>query len=195
MLRVLVVCTGNICRSPIAHGLLEDRSRRLTDGQIEVRSAGTWARRGSPATSEAVAAAEELGIDVHGHRSTPFARELADWGDLVVTMTGEQREEVLQAAPDARSKTFTLKELVSLLDSLPDAEDVPIGEPTLERIGAANRLRDVPGRPTLVDEDVVDPLGLSQLTYRAVAHEIEGLVDGLVRGLAGHRTPAAAQEG
>ena len=195
MFRVLVVCTGNICRSPVAHGILEDRSRRLLGGGVEVRSAGTWARRGASASPGSVEAAEELGIDIRRHRATPFGRELADWADLVVTMTAEQRDEVLREAPDARAKTFTLKELVALLDALPPAADAPLGDATLERIAAADRLRAEPGMPALIDEDIVDPLGLSQLAYRAVAHEIEGLLDRLVRGLAGDLAPAAAKEG
>ena len=177
----------------MAHGILEDRSRRLLDGVIEVRSAGTWARRGASASPGAVEAAEELGVDIRAHRATPFAPHLADWADLVLTMTAEQRDEVLHDTPDARAKTFTLKELVALLEALPPVEDGEID--ALERIRAADRLRAQPGTPALVDEDIVDPLGLSQLAYRAVAHEIEALVDGLVRGLAGDRAPAAAQEG
>lgn len=183
MLRVLLVCTGNICRSPLAHGFLADRSRRYMDGGIAVRSAGTWARDGSPATPEGVEAGVEAGIDISGHRSSRYAADMAEWADLVLTMTGEQREEVLDAAPGAASRTFTLKEAVALLRELPPPAG-PVDRASLvERIAALDAFRRRGSAPPLADEDVADPLGMSALTYRAVAAEIEGLVDGLLRGL------------
>ncbi|MGH2764542.1 MAG: hypothetical protein ACRDKA_01300, partial [Actinomycetota bacterium] len=130
MFRVLLVCTGNICRSPMAHGFLEERSRRLLAGALRVRSAGTWARRGHLATDEAVATAAERGIDIAEHRSAPFAHDLASWADLVITMTAEQRDEVLDTAPEAAPKAFTLKELVALLGALPPR----LGEPDREAL-------------------------------------------------------------
>ena len=190
MFRVLLVCTGNICRSPMAHGLLADRSTRDLDGLIEVRSAGTWARRGSRASGDSVAAAAELGVDIAGHRSTPFSSELGASADLVVTMTGEQREEVLAELPDAASRTFTLKELVAILDSLPPVASSPTRESLQARVAEADEARRAGRARAPVDEDVVDPLGLSQLTYRAVAKEIEDLIDGMLRGLVG--VPARA---
>ena len=125
MLRVLLVCTGNICRSPIAHGLLSERSKRLLGGEVEVRSAGTWAG-GGPATPEAVAAAADLGVDISGHRSTRFTRDLANWADLIITMTAEQSAEVRSEAPEADGKTFTLKELVRETPADLDVAD-PLG--------------------------------------------------------------------
>lgn len=196
MLRVLLVCTGNICRSPIAHGLLADRSTRLLDGAIEVRSAGTWGRTGSPATSEAVIAAGDLGIDITGHRSSGFTADLARWADLVVTMTTEQADEVHEVAPEAASKTFTLKELVRVLDALPLAGGEPTREALLERVAQAQKIRSAGTVPPPADEDVADPLGLASSFYRAVADELAGLIDELVRGLAGQRDAAAlAKEG
>jgi protein-tyrosine phosphatase len=190
VLRVLLVCTGNICRSPMAHGFLEERSRRLLGGRLRVRSAGTWARPGFEATDEAVAAAAERGVDIANHRTTPFMPDLADWADVVITMTAEQRDEVLGAGPSAASRTFTLKELVSILGALPPAEEPPTRERLLARIGEADRLRREGIAPGPADEDVADPLGLGMDAYRAAAWEIEELIDATVRGLAGQAVPA-----
>jgi protein-tyrosine phosphatase len=192
VLRVLLVCTGNICRSPIAHGLLAERSRRLLGGGIEVRSVGTWARGGFPATPEAVIAAGDLGVDLSAHRSSRFAAELADWADLIVTMTTEQTSEVAKEAPRSAAKTFALKEVVPILGSLQALEGEPEREALLERVAEADRARG--GAPQPVDGDVADPLGLSQATYLAVAHELEGLIDDLVRGLVGDHPAALAKE-
>ena len=194
LLRVLFVCTGNICRSPIAHGLLVDRAARLGDGAIEVRSSGTWGRTGSPATPEAVAAAGQLGIDIERHRSSRFTDELARWADLVVTMTTEQAEEVRELSPDAASKTFTLKELVAILRTLPPADTRLTRETLLDRVSEADRVRSSDHVPP-IDLDVADPLGLSETVYRAVASELEGLVDELVRGIVGQGDGALASGG
>lgn len=195
MLRVLLVCTGNICRSPIAHGLLLDRSTRSLGGAIHVRSAGTWGRPGYPATPEAVDAATEIGIDIVSHRSTRFTAGLADWADLIVTMTTEQAAEVTEQAPATEAKTFTLKEVVATLGSLPPVTDEPTRDALLERVAQADRTRAAGDAPAPLDTDVADPLGLSQPAYRAVANELEGLVDDLVRGLMGERDIAVVQEG
>jgi protein-tyrosine phosphatase len=193
VLRVLLVCTGNICRSPLAHGFLADRSLRYLGGRIAVRSAGTWARDGGPATAEAVAAGTEAGIDIAPHRSSRFRADLADWADLVITMTAEQRDEVLAVSPGARTKAFTLKEAAALMRGRPPVEGPLDRSALLARIAEADQARQA-GAPLLADEDVADPLGMSALTYRAVAAEIEGLVDGLLRGLgADLETPSAAE--
>ena len=186
------MCTGNICRSPLAQGFLEERSRRLLGGALHVRSAGTWARPGYGATDEAVAVAAERSIDIAEHRTTSFTAELADWADLVVTMTAEQRDEVAEAAPSTTPKTFTLKELVPILAALPPVEAPPSRDSLLARIAEADRLRREGTAPRPADEDVADPLGLGMEAYRAAAWEIEELIDATVRGLAGQ--PVAAEE-
>jgi protein-tyrosine phosphatase len=192
VLSVLLVCTGNICRSPMAEGFLRDRSSRFLGGGIRVNSAGTWARGDQPPTPEAMAVAGERGVDIEGNRSTTFLPELADRADLVVTMTEEHKEEVLDLAPEVRAKVFTLKELVELLAELPAADPAVSRQALLDRIAAADRMRRHPGVVSAVDMDVADPLGLSVEAYRATAWEIEGLIDRLVEGLAGKAAMAGS---
>ncbi len=192
MLRVLLVCTGNICRSPMAEGLLEQRSERLFGGNLVVRSVGLAARGGSPPTPEAIEAAAERGADISELRSTPFTSDHAWTADVVITMTARQRHQVVGDDYRVAKKTFTLKELVALLGALPPPSAAPSREAALERIRAADALRRSPEAPSIVDEDVSDPLGLSGEAYRAVAWELEGLVDGLVEGLFGRLREASA---
>lgn len=123
-------------------------------------------------------------------------RELATWADLIVTMTAEQAEEVAEMAPEAEAKTFTLKELVPLLED-PSPPPTAERDEILRRIGEAHRIRTqrgVAGTAHLTDVDVADPLGLSDVVYRAVANEVEGLIDRLVTGLVGRRDATLATD-
>jgi protein-tyrosine phosphatase len=175
----------------MALGLLEDRSRRLLPGVLEVRSAGTWARVGSAPTAEAQDAAARRGVDISDHRSSPFEPRMASWADVILTMTGEQRDEVLEAVPEATARTFTLKEMVAILGALPPSTGRS-REDLVARIDEAARLRASGRGPRPADEDVADPIGLSEATYRAVAWELEDLTDALLQGLAGVTAPVAA---
>jgi protein-tyrosine phosphatase len=133
-------------------------------------------------------------VDISDHRSTPFAPDQAAGADLVLTMTGEQREEVLDAVPEATARTFTLKELVALLGALPSLAGEFSRQALVARIAEADRLRATGETPRPADEDVADPIGLSTATYQAVAWELEELTDALVRGLAGVTTPVVARD-
>jgi protein-tyrosine phosphatase len=157
MAQVLLVCTGNICRSPMAEGMLRSAlERRLGDGAPRVASAGVIARDGAPATPEAVEAAADLGVDISGHSARRLRPEHVRAAGLIVGMAAEHREEIVALVPQAEARTFTLKELVRRLEA---SDAMPR------------------------DTDVADPLGLSLEGYRAVAREIENLCERLASGL------------
>ena len=85
---ILVVCTGNICRSPLGATLLEDSlSRDPAVAHTAVFSAGTHAQRGAPATSHAIQVAGELGLKLHEHRSQPVTAKLLEQAHYVLGMT------------------------------------------------------------------------------------------------------------
>jgi protein-tyrosine-phosphatase len=112
MKTILVVCTGNICRSPMAAGLLrarleEDEERRDWD----VVSVGTWASEDRPASAYAVAEMSERGIDVHTHRSRSVDAELMEKADLVLVMTRNHAEALSVAFPDQAHKVHLLSEM------------------------------------------------------------------------------------
>ena len=184
MLQILVVCTGNICRSPLAEAFLADRAGRLLDTEVRVRSAGTWGREGNRATAETVVAGRERGMDVEAHRARPLSADLIDRADLILGLTTEHRDEVVRIAPEASSRTFTLKELATLLPAV-ETRAADAEATVRARIAEADRVRRETREAIAGDLDVQDPLGLGQDVYRAIAWEIEEAVDRLVRGLFG----------
>ena len=174
MTSILVVCTGNVCRSPIAEAAISRSLRhRLGDDAPKVSSAGTAGWQGSGPTPQAIEAAAELDLDISGHVARMLIPELVEAADLIVCMAAEHRDEV-----DSR-KAFTLKELVRLLDSLP-----PAGADTwTSRVEQAESARDAGAETNLWDQDVQDPMGLSFEAYRAIAWEIVEWSDRLAAGL------------
>jgi glycine hydroxymethyltransferase len=105
---VLFVCTGNICRSPIAEGLF----RRLLGNRkdIEVASAGVHAVRGQPPSLYAVQVCEEDGVNINQLRSQPLTAALVDRATHIFAMTGAHLETIHLLFPQGAEKTFLLRE-------------------------------------------------------------------------------------
>ena len=107
MKKILFVCTGNLCRSPMAEALF--RHRIGADAGWEAVSAGTFAALGHPASENAVLAVKELGIDLSGHRSQPLSAELLAAADMIVVMTAEHRFHLLEVFPEVGNRVFLIK--------------------------------------------------------------------------------------
>lgn len=105
MQRILFVCTGNTCRSPMAEAILKNKN---LEG-IEVRSAGVYAANGSEASTHAKRVLADNQIS-HNHRSTLLTREEVEWADLILTMTSSHKYAIQQQYPQSIEKMFTLKE-------------------------------------------------------------------------------------
>jgi protein arginine phosphatase len=105
MQRILFVCTGNTCRSPMAEAIL--KSKKI-DG-LEVKSAGIYAATGSEASAHAKQVLRSHHIE-HNHSSTMLNIESVQWADLILTMTGSHKNAILQQYSGASGKVFTLKE-------------------------------------------------------------------------------------
>jgi protein-tyrosine-phosphatase len=84
---ILFICTGNTCRSALAEGIARAAVAKRGWKHVAIRSAGTGAVSGAPASPEAVAAAAEQGIDISAHRSQPLTPELIQWADTVLAMS------------------------------------------------------------------------------------------------------------
>ena len=195
MTSILVVCSGNICRSPVAEGLLRRGvQRRFGSDAPTVSSAGTIGLEGSPATPESVQAASERGIDISAHVARRLTEAMIERADLLVCMAAEHRTAIATRLPSALDRTFTLKELARLLEH--DAPAAPTsGDALGARIAtaAATRRGGAPRNP--YDEDIVDPLGMPLETYRAIAWELDEWIDRLLAGLFGPVPAGVAGEG
>jgi protein-tyrosine-phosphatase len=98
---VLFVCTGNICRSPLAASLLE-RALQERDLEVTVTSAGTGAWDGAPASEGAYLVGLERGLDLSGHRARLLTRELVEQADLILTMARHHRARVDELGGEGR---------------------------------------------------------------------------------------------
>ncbi|MBX6351207.1 MAG: threonylcarbamoyl-AMP synthase [Clostridia bacterium] len=108
--RVLFVCSGNTCRSPLAASLLRHLAAEA-GRPVEVRSAGLAAAEGQPAPGEAVAALGDWGVDLSAHRSRRLQAADLAWADVVVCMEGWQAEALARDHPEARQKVVSWGEL------------------------------------------------------------------------------------
>ncbi len=109
---VLFICTANVCRSPMAEGLLNSKINRMGDaGKLLARSAGTWAMENQPASGHAIAVMAERGIDISKHRGhTVTPEDLAD-SELVIVMTRNHRDAISAEFPESRFKLHLMSEL------------------------------------------------------------------------------------
>lgn len=107
MLRILFVCTGNTCRSPMAEAMFQAKMP-----QMEVTSAGVGAVSGLPASIGAVDAMNSRGLNIDHHRSRSLSAYLLADADLVLTMGQSHKQVILSALPELSDKVFTLSEYV-----------------------------------------------------------------------------------
>ncbi len=126
MKTILFVCTGNVCRSPMAEALL--RHALKGDSNYRVLSAGLGALDGQPATDTAVEVMAEIGIDLSHHVSQALRVPLVEQADFIFTMTRQQQDAIQTIYPMAAEKTFLLREFESSEVIGKDIAD-PIGQP------------------------------------------------------------------
>ena len=182
-MEIMTVCTGHICRSPLADLLL---ATRLADLGAEVHSAGVRGLSAAPMTPEAIDLAIEYGVaeaDADAHRSRFLIEAMLVSPDLILAMTREHRREIAELAPARLRSTFTVREFARLAASLSDddvadavADAGPDATPG-DRVRAAAAA--VAGRRGLLpppadpaDDDVIDPYRRDWSVYRTSADQL-----------------------
>lgn len=186
----MTICTGNICRSPLAEQLLRTR---LADLDVRVHSAGTRGLASAPMTPEAIRLATDRGVTLQAaqqHRSRYLTEMHLSDPDLILTMTRDHRRAVAELAPSRLRSTFTVREFArlaaSLLDSDIEAAAEGAGRDAGARLRAASAL--IAGQRGLApspldaaDDDVIDPYQRSWKTYELSASQLDPAIDQVVR--------------
>jgi len=122
MRSILFVCSANVCRSPLAMGLL----RLKVDNELsewDIHSAGVWAENGWPAARYTLEVLTSRGYDLENHLSQQVNREMVENYNLVLTMERGQKEALQIAFPDLTSRFYLLSEMVGKSHEIKD----PIG--------------------------------------------------------------------
>lgn len=191
-MRILFVCTGNTCRSPMAEALL----RKLAHERgvnVEVRSAGVAAVSGVSISRHAEAVLRDHGI-AEAFASTPLGAQLTEWADLILTLTQGHKRQVVQTFPGTAEKIYTLKEYAEddakVLADLEELRRLTAEWELARALGRewteaqARQVRELQQR--MPAYDISDPFGGSRQDYDRTAAEIrlalDKLIDKLERG-------------
>jgi protein-tyrosine-phosphatase len=121
--KLLAVCTANICRSPSIEGVVRQLAESA-EVSVEVRSAGTRTVGGQHADSDTVSAARDLNVDLSAHVSQPISAELVDWADVILCAELSNLGAVLGLRDDALVKSFLFLEFAELATIRHATDDV-----------------------------------------------------------------------
>jgi protein-tyrosine-phosphatase len=124
---ILFVCAANICRSPMAMGLMTKQIARSSD-EWRIESAGVWADVGYPAARNTLQVLENRGIDISNHRSRPVTLELIRDFNLILVMERNHKEAMRAAFPQFADRIFILSEMIGPETDIID----PIGGPLVD---------------------------------------------------------------
>ncbi|MEF2968200.1 low molecular weight protein arginine phosphatase [Paenibacillus sp. M1] len=188
-MRILFVCTGNTCRSPMAEGMMRKLARER-GFDIEVKSAGVSAAKGMSISHHAGAVLKEQGIEDR-ILSTPLHAELVNWADLILALTEGHKRQMIMSFPDAADKTYTLKEYAEndpvVLVEREELQRLAAEIETDRALGrepeaaALRRLTELVRRMPVYD--ISDPFGGSREDYNRTAAEIRSALEKLLERL------------
>ncbi len=180
-MEIMTVCTGNICRSPLAEVVLDTR---LADLNVEVHSAGVRGLPSAEMTPEAIELARAAGVDparASEHRSRYLTEGMLSSPDLIIAMTRAHRRDLAELAPARLRSTFTAREFARLSVAISDDElaaaAAAAGANCSDRLRAvaavvAGRRGLVPPPEDPADDDVIDPYRMPWETYLQSSDEL-----------------------
>lgn len=152
-MNILLVCTGNTCRSSMAEGIFKQMLLNSNIENINVSSAGLSAFQGDRANQKAIDVLKNQGIDISEHRARQLTGEIINSSDLILTMTYAHKMSILNYAPKSKGKVFTLKEYAREADG--------------EESGNMNL-------------DIHDPYGRDYSVYESVMNEIQTEIESII---------------
>src|SRR3954451_5309230 len=178
---IVVVCVGNVCRSPLAERLLQRDFESLLhhEDRPVVGSAGLGALVGEPMNKLAARELVRLGGDPAGFAARQVTPAILDGADLVLTATKQLRSRMLEETPRALKRTFTVRELSSIV-SADDFWQLPAQGPR-DLVPRAASLR---GSAAPAAYDVTDPIGRSTAVHREVAEVLDEACRTIARAVA-----------
>ncbi len=175
-IRILTVCTGNICRSPVAERLLQAGLDQVLPGGFEVRSAGTRAMVGSPIQPLSADIIRTYGGTPDDFAARQLTSSVLREADLVLTMASHHRGEVLQMDASLLKRTFTIREFARMVVALERGDETPSGS------DYTRLWRELPARASSVrhlvlaakssDNDVADPYKQGAEAYLRMEDEL-----------------------
>jgi protein-tyrosine phosphatase len=180
--RIVFICVGNVCRSPLAERLLGTRLDELLGDAADwatVASAGVRAMVGHAMDTHAAAELVQRGGDPAGFASRQVTAAMVEEADLVLTATQSIRSRVLEESPRALRRTFTLLELAAILDSPDFWDGRPTSVPDLVARAATWR-----GAAVVEEYDVTDPIGADPAVHHEVAEVIDRACTTIARAIA-----------
>ncbi len=178
--QILVVCTGNVCRSPYIERRLQlGLDQRWGAGVVRVRSAGTGSLAGQPMDPRSAGRLHAAGGDAAGFEARQLAREMVAEADLVLGATRDHRRLVAQLHPRALRYAFALNDFADLAGhltpgDLPSTEDGPTWVREITATIAAHRGLTSPLEPAAAD--IVDPYRRSDDVYAEMARQIDAVL-------------------
>ena len=181
--QILAVCLGNVCRSPLTERLLRLRlDQMLGEGGsvVRVSSAGVRAMVGRSMDDLAAAELNRLGGNPAGFAARQLTGDLANEAGLVLTATRNLRSRVLEEAPRALKRTFTIREFAALVTS--DVFRDRRAENPTDLVARAASWR---GSAPIADYDVPDPIGQSAAFHREIADRLDEDCTAIARALVG----------
>ncbi|UVJ38754.1 low molecular weight phosphatase family protein [Arthrobacter sp. CJ23] len=183
--RILTVCTGNICRSPVAERLLQAGLDQVRPGAFEVRSAGTRAMVGEPIQPPSATIIQAFNGSPDHFAARQLTPKILRETDLVLAMTAAHRGEVLQLDASLLKRTFTVREFARMLAVLEEKGVEPAGD------DLAGFWRALPARAASVrhlalaqdaaDNDVIDPYRRGDEAYAQMEDELAPALLGILR--------------
>lgn len=169
-MRVLFVCTANICRSPLASALFAKAA--LNHGASEALSASAgFLEGGRPVHTSVKQILDERGIDVSRKKSQKLTQDLVDKADLILTMTSEHARGVVSRFPSAISDVYTQRHFGTLVTPRPSGAST---REWLDDLHISNR------RSYLSDDemlDIADPIGLDHKVFQELAAELTNSIE------------------